>query len=198
MRPLTTILPAAAVTAAAAGVLAGPGLAAGARTSHPHVSVTTIRVQPSTLPVGSRVRNGGVQQRRTFIGESFGVTLGHDSSGAVYPVQTGNGGRSWHTDGPALWVPAADAPLTVSTVTASTRSLQYAYGGGQVVDVTKGGGPTWRRATFPGTVEAVVPGTRRNSLIAYVVPGTRGGSPQQYVTTNGGISWRDKTGLFTG
>lgn len=198
MRSLTTIVPTAAVAAAAAGALAGPSLATTSHASGSAVPVTTIRVQHDTLPVGSRIRNSGVQRRMTFIGDSFGVTLGHDSAGAVYPVQTGNGGRSWHTDGPALWVPAADAPLTVSTVTASTRSLQYAYGGGQVVDVTRGGGPTWRRATFQGTVMAVVPGNRGNTLIAYVVPGGRHAAPQQYVTTNGGISWHRATGLFIG
>lgn len=194
MRPRTAVLSAAAATAAAAA-LAVPALSSASPATSSAVSVTTIKAQPSTLPLRSRILGGHVQSRRTFFGNSFGVALGHDPSGAVYPVQTGNGGRTWRTDGPALWVPAADAPLTVATVTAATRSLQYAYGGGQVVDVTKGGGPTWRRATFPGTVTAVVPGTRRNTLVAYVIPGTKGASPRQYVTTNGGISWRRSSAI---
>lgn len=197
MRPHTAVLSAAAV-AAAAGALAVPALSTASAASSRSVSVTRITAQPSTLPLRARIPGSHVQSRRTFFGNSFGVALGHDRRGAVYPVQTGNGGRTWRTDGPALWVPAADAPLAVSTVTAGTRSLQYAYGGGQVVDVTRGGGPIWRRATFPGTVTAVVPGMRRNTLIAYVMPGAKGASPQQYVTTNGGISWRRSTAVVAG
>jgi len=196
MRPLTTTLAAAGSAAAATGALVLSGGGAGAAVAAPTVPTTPtqktvtgslIRVQSGTLGVGSQIPNHQINARRTYFGNSWAVTLGHDRQGAVYPVQTGNGGRKWRTVGPALWVPAADAPNVVSTVTAATRSLQYAYGGGQVVDVTRDGGPQWRRATFDGTVLSVAPGIRKNELVAFVNNGA--GTTWQYVTRNGGATW---------
>lgn len=197
MRPLTTTLAAAGAAAAATGTLALSGAGAGAATVAPSAPTTPpqktvtgslIRGLHGTLGVGSQIPNHQINARRTYFGNSWAVTLGHDRQGAVYPVQTGNGGRRWRTVGPALWVPAADAPNAVNTVTAATRSLQYAYGGGgQVVDVTRDGGPQWRRATFDGTVLAVSPGIRKNELVAFINNGA--GTTWQFVTRNGGATW---------
>ncbi|HLI59438.1 MAG TPA: hypothetical protein VKV21_07195 [Solirubrobacteraceae bacterium] len=197
MRPLTTTVAAAGAAAAVTGALvlsAGGAGAADAASSGPTtppqrtVRGTLIRVQNGTLAVGSQVPNNHINARRTYFGNSWAVTLGHDRQGAVYPVQTGNGGRHWRTVGPALWVPAADAPNVVNTVTAASRTLQYAYGGGgQVVDVTRDGGPQWRRATFDGTVLAVSPGVRKNELVAFVNNGA--GVTWQFVTRDGGATW---------
>jgi hypothetical protein len=192
MRPLTTI----AAAAAASGVLllSDAGAGAAATPTAPStptaktVKATMIRVQNGTLPVGAQIPNHQINARRTYFGNSFGVALGHDREGAFYPVQTGNGGLRWRTDGPALFLPTADAPLAVNTVTAATKTLQYAYGGGgQVVDVTRDGGPQWRSATFDGTVIAVAPGTATNELVAFVNNGA--GVTWQYVTRDGGLSW---------
>jgi hypothetical protein len=197
MRPLTTTLAAAGAAAAASGAMmltgAGALSAASARSAsavppQPTVSAPLIRVQNGTLPVGSQIPNHQVNARRTYFGNSFGVTLGHDRQGALYPVQSGNGGLRWRTDGPALFLPTADAPNAVDTVTAATKTLQYAYGaGGQTVDVTRDGGPQWRRATFDGTVLSVSPGIARNELVAFVNNGS--GVTWQYVTRNGGATW---------
>jgi hypothetical protein len=196
LRPLTTILAVAGATAAATGALLLAGAGAGdaaTRVTTPApksttVTATMIRVQSGTLPVGTQIPNNQINARRTYFGNSFAVTLGHDRQGAVYPVQTGNGGLRWHTDGPALFLPTADAPLAVDTVTAATKTLQYAYGGGgQVVDVTRDGGPQWRSATFDGTVLAVAPGTATNELVAFVNNGQ--GVVWQYVTRDGGLTW---------
>jgi hypothetical protein len=147
-----------------------------------------IQVQNGTLPVGAQIPNNQINARRTYFGNSWAVTLGHDRQGALYPVQTGNGGVRWRTDGPALFLPTADAPDAVGTVSAASRTLQYAYGaGGQVVDVTRDGGPQWRRATFDGTVLAVAPGVATNELVAFVNNGS--GTTWQYVTRNGGATW---------
>jgi hypothetical protein len=196
MRPLPTPLAAAGAVAGAAGALllagVGPGSAA-ARSAPPVpaariVKAKLIRVQRGTLTVGSQILNNRVNARRTYFGNSFGVGLGRDRQGALYPVQTGNGGRYWRIAGPALFLPTADAPDAVDTVTAATKTLQYAYGGGgQVVDVTRDAGPQWRRATFEGTVLSVAPGVARGELVAFVNNGA--GTAWQYVTRNGGATW---------
>lgn len=196
MRPLTTTLAAAVAAAAATGALLLSGAGAGTAatrtaTTTPTattVTATMIRAQNGTLPVGAPIPGNQVNARRTYFGNSFGVALAHDRQGAFYPVQTGNGGLRWRTDGPALFLPTADAPLAVNTVTAATKTLQYAYGGGgQVVDVTRDGGPQWRSAIFDGTVMAVAPGIAPNELVAYVNNGQR--VIWQYVTRNGGLTW---------
>jgi hypothetical protein len=196
LRPLTTTLAAAGAAAAATGVLLLSGAGAGAAatrtaTTTPTattVTATMIRVQNGTLPVGAQIPNNQINARRTYFGNSFGIALAHDKQGAFYPVQTGNGGLRWRTDGPALFLPTADAPLVVNTVTAATKTLQYAYGGGgQVVDVTRDGGPQWRSAIFDGTVMAVAPGIATNELVAFVNNGQ--GVTWQYVTRDGGLTW---------
>jgi hypothetical protein len=201
MRPLTTTLAAAGAAAAATGALLLTGAGAGAAAARSSsatpttpaptattVTATMIRVQNGTLPVGAQIPNKQINARRTYFGNSFAVTLGHDRQGTLYPVQTGNGGLRWRTDGPALFLPTADAPNAVNTVTAATKTLQYAYGaGGQTVDVTRDAGPQWRRATFDGTVLAVAPGVAANELVALVNNGA--GVTWQYVTRNGGATW---------
>jgi hypothetical protein len=184
----------------AAGASAGSAHAAIAATSGPAKTIHAqkLAVRPETLPVGTRLPGSRIGIS-TYIGASFGVALGAGSQ-AQYPVQTGNGGRTWRTDGPALHIDAANAPFSVSTVSAATKKLQYAYGSGQVVDVTSGGGPTWRSALFDGVVMAVVPAAgRKNTLIAFVDEAT--GSNQakattyQYVTRDGGRTWHLSTAL---
>lgn len=195
MRPLTTTLAAAGTAAAVTGTLLLTGAGAGsAATPAPApvptaktVTATMIRVQNGTLAVGSQIPDNQINARRTYFGNSFAVTLGHDRQGALYPVQTGNGGLRWRTVGPALFLPTADAPNAVSTVTASTPTLLYAYGGGQTVDVTRDAGPQWRRATFDGTVLAVAPGVAANELVAFVNNGS--GTTWEYVTRDGGATW---------
>jgi len=197
MRPLTTTFAAAVAAAAATGTLLLAGAGAGSAatravtTTAPTATTVTaamIHVQTGTLSVGAPIPNNQVNARRTYFGNSFAVALGHDKQGAVYPVQTGSGGLRWRTVGPALFLPTADAPDAVDTVTASTKTLQYAYGaGGQTVDVTRDGGPQWRRATFDGTVLAVAPGVATNELVAFVNNGQ--GVTWQYVTRNGGLTW---------
>ncbi len=201
MRPLSTTLAVVGAAAAATGtvLIATADGSADAASATPARTVVArlITTQPGTLAAGSRILR--VNARRTYFGNSFGISLGRDRQGATYPVQTGNGGRSWHTDGPALFLPTADAPLAVTTVSGATKSLQYAFGGGgQVVDVTREGGPQWRGALFAGTVVGVVPGEGRNTLIAFVHADASSGPVYQYVTRNGGLSWRYTPGLVTG
>ena len=196
MRPFTTTLAAAGAAAAMSGgaLLAGALPGAAASSSPPKtVTATTIKVRTGTLAVGTAVPGSKVDSHRTFIGASFGVGLAGVGE-AQYPVQTGSGGLKWRTTGPALHINAAEAPLVVSTVDAATKKLQYAYGSGQVVDVTSGGGPRWRSALFDGTVMAVVPiPGRKNTLVAYVDETSATNhslaTTYQYVTRDGGQTW---------
>jgi hypothetical protein len=174
-------------------LLAGAALAAPAAAPAPVKTVkgAVLTRRAQTLAPGSRLPDSRVGTR-TFLNSSFGVALGSGAE-AQYPVQTTDGGRTWHTDGPALHVDAANAPLAVSTVGAASQSLQYAYGGGQAVDVTADGGPTWRLALFNGLVMAVVPGFRSHELVAFVDAGVPNGPIWQYTTVDGGRTWHYTT-----
>jgi hypothetical protein len=194
MRPLTTVLALAGTAAAVSGAALLPGSAAAASpTPAKTVTATTVTVRTGTLAVGTIVPASKVEPHRTFLGASFGVGLASTDQ-AQYPVQTGNGGRTWRTTGPALHVDAANAPDAVTTVDAATKKLQYAYGSGQVVDVTSGGGPTWRSALFDGVVMAVVPGIGSGQLVAFIDAGSgTTGSTWQYVSRDGGRTWHYAT-----
>jgi hypothetical protein len=174
-------------------LLAGAALAAPAATPAPAKTVkgTVLTRRAQTLAPGSRLPASRVGTR-TFLTDAFGVALGSGSQ-AQYPVQTTDGGRTWRTDGPALHVDAANAPFAVSTVGAASKSLQYAYGGGQAVDVTADGGPTWRVALFNGLVMAVVPGFGAHELVAFVDAGGQHGPTWQYTTVDGGRTWHFST-----
>jgi hypothetical protein len=156
----------------------------------PTVKGTVLAPRPQTAPIGTSLPNRRVGVR-AFLGARFGVALG-SGAGAQYPVRTTDGGRTWHTDGPALHINAANAPFSVTTVSAASRSVQYAYGDGQVADVTSNGTarrPTWRVALFQGTVLAIVPSVQPHALVALVQLFGPHNPTVRYRSSDGGRTW---------
>jgi hypothetical protein len=131
------------------------------------------------------------RDRRVFANADDGVAL-VSVRGELLPARTTDGGRIWRIDGPGLFTEgAADAAVAVDNVGAEDASTFYAYGGGQVVDITSDGGRVWHQAIFQGLEAGVSPVD--HGLAAYVdqsnSTGTQGITVQFY-TTNGGRSWR--------
>lgn len=140
-----------------------------------------------TLAPGTVVRSSTLGQR-VFTNASNGFALAN-TGGAQYPAATTDGGTVWRTDGPALHLDAAQAPLAVISLGAANRRTIYAYGTGQVVDVTSDGGKHWYQALFEGLSMAVVPGIGGH-LVAFVDGTATGkGVTWQYVSKNGGRTW---------
>lgn len=159
----------------------------------PQKSVTGSRIsrRPGTLAPGTRVNSADLG-KRVFTDAAHGFALASVGQ-AQYPSATSDGGRTWRTDGPALHVNAAQAPLSVVEIGAASRKTVFAYGSGQVIDTTSDGGKRWYGALFNGLVMAVVPGSSGH-LVAFV-DGTVGSSASsgvtwQYVSKDGGRSWR--------
>jgi hypothetical protein len=185
---------------ASAGTLAGT---AGANprpatvATGPQMTVTgsLITPPPGTLAPGSAVRARRIFGQRVFVTASRGFALAAVGS-AQYPVATTNGGKTWKTNGPALHLNAAQAPLVVTTIGATTRRTIFAYGGGgQVIDATGDGGGHWYRALFIG-VPVAVAGDPAGHLVAFIdqsVGSISGGATFQYVSKDGGQTWQYDT-----
>ncbi len=148
------------------------------------VTATLITRQHGTLAPGTVVRSSALGQR-VFNNANDGFALAN-TGGAQYPAATTNGGKVWKTDGPALHLDAAQAPLSVISLGAASNRTIYAYGTGQVVDTTSDGGKHWYRALFQGTAMAVVPGASGH-LLAFI-DGFESGTAQ-YLSKNGGRTW---------
>ena len=176
------------------GLAAGHASTAAARAGpvkDTKVIVATIHRSHGQPAAGSAVRRACRQATERRVGDAHdGVALVsvHDE---LLPARTTDGGRIWRIDGPGLFTEqAADAAAVVNNLDAENASTFYAYGGGQVVDITSDGGRVWR-PTFQGLEAGVSP--IDHGLAAYVdqsnSTGTQGVTIQFY-TTNGGRSWR--------
>jgi photosystem II stability/assembly factor-like uncharacterized protein len=180
-----------------AGLIAARTSAAAAP-SPPHtVTARRITARPHTLRKGSLVTRA-ISGHRVFLDATHGFALA-DTGGAQYPAVTVDGGRTWRTNGPALHVNAAQAPLSVIDVGAANRHTFFAFGGGQVADVTSDGGKHWWQAFLGDDVLAVV--SFGNRLIAVAQDATGNGSTAQtvvYVSRDGGRHWHlnNKLGAF--
>ena len=167
-----------------------------AATATPQKTVTASRItrRAGTLAPGTKVSSADLRQR-VFTDAKHGFALASVGQ-AQYPAATGNGGTTWKTDGPAMHIDAAQAPLSVVNIGAASRKTVFAYGSGQVIDTTSDGGTNWYGALFNGLVMAVVPGSGGH-LVAFVDGTTSGvnssGVTRQYVSKNGGRSWRYDT-----
>ena len=175
--------------------LGATGIGASAKTAAPTVAAagqTTVNGKlitrtRGTLAPGSTVRSSTLGQR-VFTDATHGFALA-SAGQATYPAATSNGGRTWKTNGPALHVDAAQAPLAVTSLGAAGRRLIFAYGSGQVIDATGDGGRHWYRAIFNGEPMAVVRNTRGH-LVGFVDGEVGNGGTWQYVSKNGGRTWR--------
>lgn len=184
-------------TTAAAGIasvaLLGSGLAlatASASTPQPPktVKATKMKRPSGTLAPGSSVGSGKVTGQRTFTNASNGFALAAVGQ-AQYAVATTDGGKTWKTDGPALHIDAAQAPLSVSFIGAVNRNTVFAWGGGQVIDTTKDGGKSWYQALFTSGSPVAVVRDFSGHLLAFVPSGT-GSSTVEYVSKDGGRTWK--------
>lgn len=151
------------------------------------VSGSLIRRPAHTVAPGTKVNQSHLGER-VFVNANDGFALAAVGQ-AQYPAATTNGGKAWKTDGPALHIDALQAPLGVTSIGALNRRTAYAYGSGQVVDTTSDGGKKWYGALFNGVVMAVVPGPSGH-LVAFI---DGPAVTWQYVSKNGGRSWRYTT-----
>ncbi len=156
----------------------------------PHVRAARITRRAGTLAPGAAVRSAAVTGQRVFTDATHGFALASVGQ-ADYAVATSDGGRTWKTDGPALHVHAAQAPLAMVFIGAVNPKTLFAWGGGQVIDTTSNGGKTWYSALFTaGSPVAVVPDLAGH-LLAFV-GSPSGGSVAQYVSRDGGRAWRQR------
>ncbi len=154
------------------------------------VTAGLISRAPGTLRPGSRVGSPTLGLR-TFVDAEHGFALA-SAGQAQYPAASTDGGKVWRTDGPALHLDAAQAPLAVLDIGAANRRLIFAYGGGQVIDATSDGGRHWYRALFDGLSMAVIRNFEGH-LVGFIDSSPSGsgkGTTLQYVSPNGGRIWR--------
>ena len=179
---LTLVVSAGALGWSAA---AAPAASAPANT----VKASRINRPAHTLALGTTVAASTIFGNRVFTDAKHGFALA-DKGQAQYPAATTDGGKTWKTDGPALHLNAAQAPLAVSTIGAASRQTIFAWGSGQAVDVTGNGGKQWYRALFEGVPVAVVENPQGH-LVAFVDGFGSGSSgvTSQYVSKDGGKSW---------
>jgi hypothetical protein len=153
------------------------------------ITATRITRPAGTLRPGTRVRSADLGQR-VFPNARTGFALASVVD-AQYPAATVDGGKTWRTDGPALHLNAAQAPLSVVFPGAANAHTFFAFGGGQVADATGDAGKHWWRAFLGDSVLAVVP-RLGGGLVAVAQNATGVGSGAVtlvYVSTDGGHHW---------
>ena len=191
MRGRTMTAVAAAAALAATGAVTVGGATAAAPKPAKTVKGSLITAKLHTLKPGTKVASSRIGTR-TLVNANVGWALAAGQQ-AQYAATTTNGGKTWTIASPALHVDAAQAPLAVTQMGATSAKVAYAFGSGQVADVTSDGGKHWYAALFQGTVMAVVPGLGSRQLLAFVDSGASGTGPSgptyQYSSTNGGQTW---------
>jgi photosystem II stability/assembly factor-like uncharacterized protein len=175
--------------AALGAMITGASVAAPAGPEHT-VNATLIRRPSHTLAPGSKVNASKIFGNRVFTDAKHGFAL-VQSGEAQYPAATTDGGKTWKTDGPALHLNAAQAPLAVIYIGAASQKTIFAWGTGQVIDTTRDRGKHWYRALFQGLPVAVVKNPRGH-LVAFVdgSGSSSSAATAQYVSKNGGKTWR--------
>jgi BNR/Asp-box repeat len=179
------------VSAVALGALIPGASVAAAAGPQQTVAATLITRPAHTLAPGTKVSGSKVFGQRVFVDASHGFAL-VDTGQAQYPAASTDGGKTWKTDGPALHLDAAQAPLAVVDIGAAGRNTVFAYGTGQVIDTTGDGGKHWYRALFTQGIPVAVVKDPLGHLVAFV--DGSGGATWQYVSKDGGKTWHlDKT-----
>jgi hypothetical protein len=163
------------------------------------ITARLITRQLHTAKPGTVVKSSALGHR-VFVNNTDGFALGAIDD-AQYPAKTTDGGTIWKTFGPALHVNAAQAPLAVTQVGASTKHTVYYYGSGQVVDVTNDGGKQWWQALTEELSVAVVPGAS-GRLVWFTQVSVNGTDANAvtwpYISTDGGKVWHYSTALGGG
>jgi hypothetical protein len=173
-------------------VSSASGTAAAAIAKPPKtVTATLVTRRSGTLAPGTPVASADVVGQRVFTDAKHGFALASVAS-ADYPVATADGGKTWKTDGPALHLHAAQAPLAVVFIGAVNRKTVFAWGGGQVIDATNDGGKHWYSALFGNGGPVAVVHDFAGHLRAFI--GSFSGSTTwQYVSKDGGRAWHYQT-----
>jgi hypothetical protein len=144
----TLVLGAVVTGAMGAGVsAAATGSAAAASAPPKTVTASVITRRTGTLAPGTKVKSSNLGQR-VFTDAKHGFALASVGS-AQYPAATTDGGTIWKTDGPALHIDAAQAPLSVLDIGAASPKTVFAFGGGQVVDTAGAAGSSTTRWAGP-------------------------------------------------
>jgi hypothetical protein len=151
------------------------------------VTASLITRRSGTLAPGTSVGSANVVGQRVFTNAKRGFALASVGS-ADYPVATSDGGKTWKTDGPALHLHAAQAPLAVVYIGAVNRKKLFAWGGGQVIDATSDGGKHWYRALFGNGGPVAVVHDFAGHLRAFI-GSFNGSTTWQYVSKDGGRTW---------
>lgn len=136
------------------------------------------------LPRGTVVPSKDLGER-VFVDAKRGFALANMPQ-KTYPAATTNGGKVWHIDGPLFHVAAAQAPLAVTVVGAVPPDTYFAYGGGDVIDISTDGGAHWWIAWL--TALAVAPGQQPHELFAVALRSVNG-NLRVYRSTDGGRRW---------
>jgi hypothetical protein len=167
----------------------GASTRAAAAAAKPPKTVTAVRItpRPGTLAPGTQVPGGSLFGQRVFTDAKHGFALA-SARDADYAVATTDGGKTWKTDGPALHLHAAQAPLVVEFIGAVNRKTVFAWGGGQVIDATSDGGKNWYSALFTNGGPVAVVRDLAGHLLAFV-GSSPGGTTWQYVSRDGGRTW---------
>ncbi len=192
---LVLVLSAAVLGSILAGASAGSTSAGAAAAPAQQTVTATLIARPGhTLAPGTKVSAAKIFGQRVFVNAKHGFAL-VDTGQAQYPAATADGGKTWKTDGPALHLNAAQAPLAVVDIGAASQKTVFAWGTGQVIDATSNGGKQWYRALFQGLPVAVVKNLQGH-LVAFVDGSSSGsstGTTTQFVSKNGGKSWTSDT-----
>ena len=191
MRTVVSIFVAAAVALGSiiGGASATPTRSASAAAGpQQKVTASLIKRPSGTVATGTTIPASEIYGNRVFIDANRGYALVQHGQ-AQYPAATTDAGTTWKTNGPALHVNAAQAPLAVAFIGAGGTKKIFAWGGGQVIDATPDGGAHWYRATFTGLPVAVLKNPKGH-LVAFVDGQTGASSVStQYVSKDGGKSW---------
>ena len=190
MRSRTLTAVGAATALAATAVVGISGATAAKPKPAKTVTGALIKRTAHTLKPGSKASGSGP---RVLVTGTAGWKLAAGTQ-AQYAANTTDGGKTWRIASPALHVNAAQAPLAVTQLGAMSPKVAYAFGSGQVADVTSDGGKHWYQALFQGTVAAVVPGEFGKQLAAFVVGFSSSSPTLQYVSKNGGKTWKLASG----
>jgi hypothetical protein len=188
----------AGLVAMAVGLFALPGAAAAKKAGPPKtVTGALMKRQAGTLKVGSKVNASKVGSPWMFFNSNKGFAMAQAGQ-AQYPVATGDGGKTWKTNGPALHLNAAQAPLAVTNIGVGNQKTMFACCGGQVVDATGDGGKHWYQALLGDTVLSVIAPGNGKRLVAVAQNGSNKATNLVYVSTDGGHHWKlnTKIGAF--
>lgn len=196
---VSVVVAAAVAVGSSAAAASPPGAALEARTASIPATVTgqLITAPHHTLRPGTPVPLSSLGPR-AFANARVGFSLAHVGQ-ADYPAVTPDGGRTWHTNGPALHLDAAQAPLAVVDPGAAGNSTFFAFGGGQAIDSTSDGGRHWWRAFLGEAVIGAVPRIG-GGIIAFAQNTVGTGSSavtEVYVSRDGGHHWHLDTSFGT-